>query len=272
VFTAYFDESGTHTNQGNDIIVVGGYLAKDTQWIEFEREWKEALAQEGVSLFHMKDFESRRGEFKESKGWTNERRIRFLQKLIGIIKRRMGSGVGIALSMSAYNEVIVGTRGELLGNPYLFCVRGCLILVNYVSDKYNRPDPVSYVIENGAGHNSKVNQAFREMYVSEEYRTHFRLGSLEFKDKRESVQCQAADLWAYEIWKASCNFLTPGITKRPMRKSMQALRKIPNTITYYTKEHLINFLATVNKGLDAGAKIPGTENAIPSQDDVSRAD
>jgi hypothetical protein len=54
-FTYYGDESGSHRDPWGTF-VLGGYLASDDIWEEFERQWHEALALEkSIEYFHMRE-------------------------------------------------------------------------------------------------------------------------------------------------------------------------------------------------------------------------
>ena len=68
MFTAYFDESGTHGDSSN--VVMGGYIAEVVQWTEFAREWSRMKAEEDVEIFHRVEMEHFRGEFEN---WSRER-------------------------------------------------------------------------------------------------------------------------------------------------------------------------------------------------------
>lgn len=94
---AYFDESRKHDKiTGCDIqVTVGGAIAHECQWIALSAEWEVALAMEGFSIFHMSEFESRRGEFRKwhDHSFDNERK-NFLNKLLNIISRHILCIVG----------------------------------------------------------------------------------------------------------------------------------------------------------------------------------
>jgi hypothetical protein len=53
MFTIYFDASGAPDN--NAALSVAGFIAKADQWIEFEKNWNDALRAYGVSEMHMKN-------------------------------------------------------------------------------------------------------------------------------------------------------------------------------------------------------------------------
>jgi hypothetical protein len=220
-FSAYFDESG---KDNSPLLTVAGYVATAKQWAEFAREWDEALKKEGVKIFHMKDFENGYGEFTKEKGWTKERKISFQSKLIGIIKRRMNFGVYTSVDIPAYEELITGWRRTRNGTPYHFCLTVCFTNISFWQQKYERKEPIAYVIEHGAGFNHEINKAFQATFADEIRRQMFRLGSLTFETKDRAIQLQAADMLAYEAWKDACNFyLLPRHERRKRRTSFEKL-------------------------------------------------
>lgn len=239
-FSAYFDESGTH---GSPIITVAGYIATDVQWTEFAREWDEVLKRERLAVFRMSKFEARRGDFTAENGWDNARRLRVQKQLIGIIKRRINIGIYCSLHLPAYDDMMTGWRRGQYGTPYSFCVKNCLGQISYWAQKYNRPEPLSLVIEHGAGYNNEINSAFRAAFADEGKREVLRLGTLSFADKSTAIQLQAADLLAYEIWKETCNqYLLPKGKRRPRRKSLESLFETPHWGTFYGRNELLNGL------------------------------
>ncbi|MGA9996251.1 MAG: DUF3800 domain-containing protein [Pyrinomonadaceae bacterium] len=235
-FSAYFDESGTHDSR---ILTVAGYVATVEQWAEFAREWNEVLKKEGVKIFHMKDFENGYGEFTEEKGWTKERKINFQNRLIGIIKRRVTTGVYTSVDILAYEELMTGWRRTKNGSPYNFCVTACIGQIGLLWSYFKREEPIAYVIEHGAGYNHEVSEAFRLTFVDEQRRHMFRLGSLTFETKDRAVQLQAADMLAYEAWKDDCNsYLLQPNERRKRRVSIGKLTQAPHMRLYFGRAEL----------------------------------
>jgi hypothetical protein len=93
-FTAYFDGSGS-PDEGK-AFVVAGYLSSADQWLQFDREWRECLEDEGVSSFHMRDFAPSLREFA---AWKDDepRRKQFLGRLIRITKFHVRKSIGNAV-------------------------------------------------------------------------------------------------------------------------------------------------------------------------------
>src|SRR5277367_6367738 len=63
----YCDASG---NEREPITVVGGVLATVADWIALRPRWNEALAIDGIKVFHATEFANSFGEFAE--GWKDD--------------------------------------------------------------------------------------------------------------------------------------------------------------------------------------------------------
>lgn len=234
-FNAYFDESGKDNSR---ILTLAGYIATKEQWDEFAREWSAVLKDEGVKIFHMKDFENGYGEFKEEDGWTRERKIAVQKKLIGIINRRTNIGIFSSVDLPDYEECMRGWRREYYGTPYTFLVKNCLSQVSLWAMHFRRREPIAYVIEHGAGYNHEINEAFRAAFANDIKREMMRLGSLTFETKQRAIQLQAADMLAYEAWKDVCNSGLAPDKRRKRRKSFELMLTKAMSWTFYDKTEL----------------------------------
>ena len=77
---AFLDESGAHGGP-NDVFTVGGWVAREKRWARIEKTWNARL---GRRVFHMVDFEHRKGEFAT---WPREaRRIELIAALVDSIQ------------------------------------------------------------------------------------------------------------------------------------------------------------------------------------------
>lgn len=85
-YTAYFDASGSQTT---DMMAVGGFIANDDDWKQFETEWNAALAWAKVPYFHMKKFTAKREPFDNKRWEREEHRKEFLGRLIDAIARNV---------------------------------------------------------------------------------------------------------------------------------------------------------------------------------------
>jgi hypothetical protein len=96
---AYFDESGEHDPQTGHLktLTLGGCLAPSDAWDQLTADWDQLLADLGVEMFHMADFEADRGEFV---GWREGRaddRKRLLDGLLDLIIRYVPSLTGFVV-------------------------------------------------------------------------------------------------------------------------------------------------------------------------------
>jgi hypothetical protein len=63
---AYFDASGKQ--KGYSFLTVAGAVSPIKKWIRFEKQWMQALNDEGVTQFHATDFAASQGEYEAWKG------------------------------------------------------------------------------------------------------------------------------------------------------------------------------------------------------------
>ena len=105
VLIAYMDESGIHG--ASSVCAIAGLVGTESEWETLERRWRRTVDEEGVSVFHMAEFESRLGEFE---GWSDTRRHLFLSKLVEAIKARDIHCVGSALVRADYDRLTEDER------------------------------------------------------------------------------------------------------------------------------------------------------------------
>ena len=63
---AAFDASGNKTDQ--TILLVAGFVSSVEQWMDFDRDWRKRLEDDGIEYFHATEFAHSRGAFE---GWKN---------------------------------------------------------------------------------------------------------------------------------------------------------------------------------------------------------
>ncbi len=177
ILSAYFDESVT------DLVFSGaGYIATTRQWVNFERDWLKLLQWAGMpegEPFHMTDYESR-AEGTLYEHWGDSKRKEFMQRAVGIIRRRVKVGISASLDLPAYNAIAVDpVRAEGLAGaprasygPYSFIMGSCLKLVENWCDRNGRNDPIAYIFESGAALSGHLGNAL----IRDHARTTLQLG------------------------------------------------------------------------------------------------
>jgi hypothetical protein len=219
MFTAYFDESGTHKD--SSVVVVAGYLSTDEQWTKFSSEWLAILDRYKIDCFHMTDFENRRKQFKIL---SEADRQRLLDRLIAFIKIRQRIGIGVTFGMADYNEIVQEFSDLPIKKPYAFCAIQCMVLIKNWLVKHKLKNNINYIYEEGAQHAGQILSAYEGWMKQAEFGAALRLGSLAFGSKRDRLPLQAADILAYETWKEVSNTLAgrPRKTRWPMAKLAEA--------------------------------------------------
>jgi len=219
MFNVYFDASGAPDDC--NAVVVGGFIATSEQWIEFERNWKDALAAYGVSQLHMRQYAH---SVKEYASWCgNERKRRtFLERLISIIKTRVRHSFVNSVIMDDYRKVDGHCQLSDVNKPYALAGITCIQKVKDWADRWNvAQETIAYVFEDGDKDKSSLTQSVeRDFRFTPIYMT-----------KEDSCAFQAADLLAYEHLLANRRIYASGIGTlgfEDMRVSLQALDSIPN--------------------------------------------
>ncbi len=214
VYAGYFDESGT-PDEG-EAVVVGGYIASVGQWIAFESEWKDALTEFGVSLFHMRDFAHSLREFE---GWKRDeaRRRAFIARLVSILRKNVRRGITTSVILKDYRRINEKYMfREFIGNPYPLAAMSCVGTVQKWYKERGYTGQMALVFERGAKHSGEFLDRVTPLTPH----------SISFADKTGFTAFQAADLTAWEANKFCTNIERR--TAKRFRNSFAALYSIPN--------------------------------------------
>jgi len=201
VLRAYMDESGIHG--GSSICAIAGLVGTESEWETLERRWRRAVEEEGISVFHMAEFESRLGEFEE---WSDTRRRLFLSKLVETIKARDIHCLGSALVRADYDRL---TEDEKIwmthGNaeyPYFLCFQHCIVESCHIADGLPAEEKVAFVFDRQQEFAAEATRLYNDLKDQREWPNHERLADIvAFASKRETIPLQVADLAAYETYK-----------------------------------------------------------------------
>jgi hypothetical protein len=126
VLAAYFDDSGTHLS--SPVVVVGGLLGTEEQWVVFKSEWAKLLARplDGkprLNQFHLSRCQARREEFRDYTPTERDHVIHLFNKVIldvGLVT------IAAAVNKIAWDQLVVGNVAIELGNPEGLCFVKCL--------------------------------------------------------------------------------------------------------------------------------------------------
>jgi hypothetical protein len=221
MFTVYFDASGHPDN--TDVLTVAGFVADADQWIAFERNWTEILDRSDfrVCSLHMKDFCHSTGEFASWKG-DERRRQNFLTALIGTIKVRARHAFAQSLYLPDYREIDKTYRLSERAVPIVYCGASCVAKVGIWAQKWAIPiNNVAFFFEDGDKDKHKLSAEVKRLYNVK----------IEFLKKSQSPAFQAADLLAYEHFRAIQKVIPQPVGRyalEDLRHPFQKLLKVPS--------------------------------------------
>lgn len=195
LLTGYMDETGHSRDEQQKFVGVAGLVAPAENWEVFERKWEETLSAFKIPYFHMVDFANRRRHFE---GWSELKRQKLLGKLLRIIATVHPFPVGAIVSLDDYRSFPAGDR-ELMGDPYHFCLMGCVYLPAWRIERASPEVRVALVFSEQSEFKHMAGlllEDFKQNNASGK-----RFDPPVFRDMRTVAPLQAADLVAYELYK-----------------------------------------------------------------------
>jgi hypothetical protein len=204
--TAFFDESGHSAS--TKTVSIGGAMTTPKRWGNLRVRWKAALHRHGVQLFHMKDFENRRGEFD---GWDETRKRALLTELFDAITDFPLFVIGAVVVVDDFNRLSAEFRQHLI-DPWYLCYHSCFhdaITMTVCIDSKQEDIDVEdvrvracfYELHRQYTWGPVLFEMARQAAKEREWAAPYQNGIIGFGSKRSSVHFQAADLIAYEIRK-----------------------------------------------------------------------
>jgi hypothetical protein len=194
-YTAYMDETGHAADDNQRFCGMAGFFQKADDWEILEGLWKDTLKRFGVEYMHMKEFGPSIGIFKSWKGDESKRR-EFFSELLSHLRKIHAIPFGSVYSLSAYRKLSGEDKG-ILNDPYLKSLSDCVGIPALVLQE--KPPEVKFSVmfseQSEFRHRAaKIFELFRAMYSFGE-----RMRYPDFKNMKEFVQLQAADIIAYEL-------------------------------------------------------------------------
>ena len=271
-YHGYFDESGTH--DGSDVVAVVGYLGTYESWNRWEEEWDSVMAHYAVTDFHMNKFEGRFDEFNWKRywfwPWADETRKRLIERVTTICQQRTIIGLGCALVREQYEKVLTEKIQGDLRHPYYFCMYACLnMLLNLgphwttesgqIERRIDSIKPVDFLFDQKPGKFRFGDSKITWEALAQNFFQKLKCGldpkgetlrSLTFGDRRTYPQLRAADLITYETAKMARQLWKE--PERPIRKSMEVLKKDYNLLITIPRDHQMrNFVRIIETAVDA---------------------
>ena len=249
--TGYFDESGTH--DGSPAVVFAGFLSTPGGWQRLERDWRRALNDFGLPFFRMSSFANMTGDYK---GWPEELRRERLQRLLDTISEHVVGSVGCVVPTDLYEKCFsaAGIARRVSGGPYGLAASETMVATATLVRQLPGNPQVAYVLESGAVGRHQATRVFTANLNDPESKEHFRLLSLSFQTKRDSVSLQAADMLAYELYREwPRSRLTP---HAPKRYPLTQFAKLPRQWGWMDEDELNKWAYVVTLSSHFGERAP----------------
>lgn len=217
IITAYMDESGTH---GSETLLISAILGNVKQWHKFEKKTQRLFDRNEVKVFHAKEWNGSKGDFK---GWKVDRKIKFMDNLAAIINSNLESGCSAILNISDYKKYYDNEEKPKKlprDSAYGVCFRAAL---SFAADAtlnqhpHNERRMLNVVVEQGhknAGDTLRLFEMLRAN-LKDEYKG--LLGTITFADKRDCLPLSAPDALAYGSWRSEEGFEPTMRAKFPLR-------------------------------------------------------
>jgi hypothetical protein len=267
VVTAYIDAAYNHPKPESTtpaIHTVAAYIATRSHWNKFRKQWKIELAKKNLEYFHMTDFEfarsraiagediPRRNNFH---GWQRKDFVPFQRRLHDVINKKNKKGhyfIEGAVSSLLKSDFDQTIPAELKGDVqccsyYIFNVVTVMKAIRLWADRHNYHDPIHYIFASGDREAGNLERLFEDMWNNSVAPHGFRLSKgyshlpYGIEQMKQEPALQAADILAYESYKANLEWIRRGfvdIPKDELRKSLSTLARTSHYGWVQTKEHL----------------------------------
>lgn len=192
--TAYIDESGIGRDEA--YVCVGGYIAPDDVWKDFNAAWVNRLAESGLSYFHMTDFKADRPPFCPP--ILNRAAHENLEHdLTNILSRFDLHGCVIRIDRASWDELITGYRLSFNGDAVGFALRQAAIRFADLRQIFFSEEPLRVVY--GDSHLTDKLSSIISVFQVIRDRAPERYHGISFEVMRHCPGIQAADMLLWEV-------------------------------------------------------------------------
>src|SRR3984957_13907031 len=239
---AYLDDSGT--DEANPRLVVPGFAADVVQWSKFNDEVVLLDREFDAPPYHAKIFEKARHGHGPYSRWPDGKRREYLNRFLGIIRRRCFSSFSTSLEKGVYENTIRRHQAlrEYFYSPFVFAAVNTIHAVRQWRDTVYPGDRLRFVFDKGNKNEGQLRDVGRVVVEAEH-----QVEDVAFGDDAELHPLRAADLLAFELCAEGRNASNP---KYPYsRYGLIKLDEHPHDWVEIGEEVLLNKIAAlINDG------------------------
>ena len=235
---AFVDDSGS----GGDSpwFVLAGYVGTVEGWDRFDSQWKSVLAaRPRIAYFKGVEAEHFRNEFSAFTAEQRDAKIDALIEVIGCCAERALCG---RMRQRDYNEIAKGQIPARYDSPYYLLFPTFIAAAVGIERIEGASEPTQFIFDT----DQRFERLSYEMVPSLLPLRSFKGGIVNvlYRDDKESLPLQAADLLAWQIRRAF------SITTEPRRKHFDAARLCPPMEPHtfvFTREKLIDVIGELKE-------------------------
>src|SRR3954447_19259018 len=247
----YFDDSGTHGS--SEVVVWGGLMGTDSQWLRFGRDWNSKLddplpGKPPLKRFHMTDCQAKDGEFRDYSEAEKNAVIHDFRKVI------LDSGIygyAAAVVIADWNEIIGGKSYGRFGDADFFCMNLCVLNAARFARDFTEDRFISLAFDDRKEHaeaNQFVLSIFQEAYNT--HRQNEEVAGISFLPTLKFAPLQAADMIAWETYNHAKTW-KPGGQGEPERPHLQRLVETGRFIAHIANRNSIGEIKKILEELGA---------------------
>jgi hypothetical protein len=251
MFQVFIDDSGW--DEKSPVFVLAGYVATETQWQSFCREWRAVLDLEQprkIAYFRMdeaRQFEHRHSQFY---GFSEAERDTRLIKLAKVIRQHAGHGIVSVIPIEPYRRLFGGKFGPaLLDRPYFLSFFG--MMTSLIKRVKTPDDRIDFIFDTLDGDAKVLLLAHYERYRALAPAQFRAAGPAipTFARKEDTLPLQAADMMAWHArhyyWDAHL-----GRDADPSHAVPDDLLRTDNILDRWDRDRLEQASAALLKSLD----------------------
>lgn len=200
ILTAYFDESGTHGT--SDTCIMAGFVGSVSQWRKYEKRVGKLFRRSRVDVFHTIDV---RRTDKDFKGWSVDRKLKFLDELHHIVNETVELGVISILKEDDYRYYLdlPRPRRAKSASRYATLFRACLAGIiersSQIADWTHSIHKLNIVMEGGCANSTDAVRLHNEFCDrNESYKK--MMPTITFVSKQDCLPIASADLFVYSVY------------------------------------------------------------------------
>jgi hypothetical protein len=186
--------------------------------------------------------------------WTDDKRSKFINRLISIAQTHTRIGIGGLLVLDDYNNIVPRWLREERGHPYYFCFQlffdNLIPLLETTNLRLPEGQQAAFVFDRNQQFRREADRAFDE--IKEIRDENNRMGSLTWGDRKRHLPLQAADLIAYLVR----NDMSLVLKGEPRRDWVDELIKKRNIhVGYFDKNNLQKYVDGITDGRLMGLNV-----------------